>query len=138
MDQKFSEFSELIESDKSMKHDLGSIAPVLLRDMVASYTRDSSFEPLYCYDKYFYRPQRSLGKVIFSQASVILSTGGGGVCVARGGHEWLWGMCVWGVWGGGVVCMVGGHACVAGGCAWPGGVRGWGCMAGGMCGRGHA
>ena len=28
---------------------------------------------------YFYRPQRSCGKVMFSQASVILSTGGGGV-----------------------------------------------------------
>ena len=40
---------------------------------------------------YFYRPQRSWGKVIFSQASVILSTVGGGLpsggfaCSRRGG-----------------------------------------------------
>ena len=38
---------------------------------------------------YFYRPQRSWGKVIFSQASVILSTGmgacSGGVCLLQGG-----------------------------------------------------
>ena len=57
----------------------------------------------------FYRPQRSWGKAIFSQASVILSTGGacmaGGTCVARG-------------WG----------------CAWPGGIHGWGAVHG----RGHA
>ena len=33
-------------------------------------------EPFYCNDKYFYRPQHSCGKIIFSQASVILSTGG--------------------------------------------------------------
>ena len=52
-----------------------------------------------------YRPQRSWGKVIFSQASVILSTGGGGggvrgrggmrgsgVCMARG-YTWQGGMC---------------------------------------------
>ena len=35
-----------------------------------------------CFDKSnvvnYYRPKRSWGKVIFSQASVILSTGGGG------------------------------------------------------------
>ena len=40
---------------------------------------------------FFYRPQRSCGKVMFSQASVILFTGGGrawqGACVAGG--------CVW-------------------------------------------
>ena len=42
----------------------------------------------------FYRPQRSYGRVIFSQASVILFTGGmhgRGVCVA-GGHAWQGGM----------------------------------------------
>ena len=48
---------------------------------------------------HFYRPQQSWGKVIFSQASVILSTGGvcsrglsaprGGVCV------WFGGVCAW-------------------------------------------
>ena len=36
---------------------------------------------------YYHRPQRSWGKVIFSQASVILSTGGcGGAC--SGGGAW--------------------------------------------------
>ena len=49
----------------------------------------------------FYRPQRSWGKVIFSQVSVILSTGGGhawpGACVTGGGmhgggHAWQGGM----------------------------------------------
>ena len=72
-----------------------------------------------------YRPQRSWGKVIFSQASVILSTGG---------RAWLWG----GVWG--VVARE--HAWLPGGCIIPGGlcivVGGMhgcgGCMvAGGLC-----
>ena len=74
----------------------------------------------------FYRPQRSWGKVIFSQAFVILSTGGGGVVcgcrgacvVARGcmvarGGAWLpGGMCgCGGVHGcGGACVVVGGHA----------------------------
>ena len=51
-----------------------------------------------------YRPQRSCSKVMFSQASVILFTGGG-------------------VRGGGVH---GRRACVAGGCAWQGGMHGRG------------
>ena len=47
---------------------------------------------------YYYRPQRSWGKVIFSQASVILSTGGlrgyqGGIRGCQG-CAWLLGMCV--------------------------------------------
>ena len=87
----------------------------------------------------FYRPQRSWGKVIFSQVSVTLSTGVGvcgcrGGCVVAGGHVWLLGGHAWllggmhGCWG---VCMVAGGvhgcrgACVAvegmhgcGGCAW--------------------
>ena len=61
----------------------------------------------------YYRPQRSWGKVIFSQASVILSTGGG-VCVAGGGGvRGRGGMHGWGVWQGGCtwqeegVCMAG-------------------------------
>ena len=72
-----------------------------------------------------YRPQRSWGKAIFSQASVILSTGG---------HAWLLG----GVHGCGRACVVAGggmHGCwgvyvVAGGCvayrecAWLWGMRG--------------
>ena len=71
-----------------------------------------------------YRPQHSCGKVMFSQVSVILFTGGG-MC---GGGCARWGACVaGGVWGR--------LACVAGG----GGMHGRGpCMAGGMCDRGHA
>ena len=86
-----------------------------------------------------YRPQRSWGKVIFSQASVILSTQGGvhgcwGACMVSRGHAWLLG----GMHGCGGVCGLGGGMC---GC--PGGMCGcqgacmvaWGaCMvAGGMC-----
>ena len=57
-----------------------------------------------------YRPQRSWGKVIFSQASVILSTGGMRGCW---GCAWLWeGMC--GCWGGMHGCQ--GVYVVAGGC----------------------
>ena len=61
---------------------------------------------------YFYCPQLSWGKVILSQASVILSTEG--VCMVA------WGCVVGGVHGcGGYV--VGGRACVAGGRhAWQG------------------
>ena len=77
------------------------------------------------------RPQRSCGKVIFLQASVILFT-----CE---GHAWG---CAW--W---MACMVG--VCMAGGHVWwrtcmAGGVHGkghvwWGvCMAGDMHGGGHA
>ena len=56
------------------------------------------FRPLY-----FYRPHRSWGKVIFSQASVILSTGG--ACVVAGGGRGHWGACV----------VAGGHAWLPGG-----------------------
>ena len=77
----------------------------------------------------FYRLQRSWGKVIFSQASVILLTGGcaipawiaGGIpaCLAAG----LWGVCSWGV-------SVPGSVCSGGVCSWgsaPGGSapEGW-------------
>ena len=37
------------------------------------------YGPLYALSSYSYRPQRSSGKVIFSQACVILFTGGGGL-----------------------------------------------------------
>ena len=61
---------------------------------------------------YSYRPQRSCDKVMFSQASVILFTGGGNVC----GRERGWGR----VWQG-----VGGHVWQGGmddrGCVWQGG-----------------
>ena len=84
--------------------------------------------------KHFYRPHRSWGKVIFSQACVILFTGGtcvaGGVrgrgCVARG-PAWP-GACMAGGW-----CMAGRRVWLAGGgvwlggCAWPRGA----CMASG-------
>ena len=55
-----------------------------------------------CSFLYIYRPQRSWGKVIFSQASVILSTAGGSW--SRGGGAWSWvgwgGAWSWGVPGG--------------------------------------
>ena len=65
----------------------------------------------------YYRQQRSWGKVIFSQASVILSTGGG-ACVAGGrGMLGRGGVCGRGV------CMVGGVRARERGCAWQGGLR---------------
>ena len=69
------------------------------------------------------RPQRSWGKVIFSEASIKNSVywGGGGW---GGVGAWQGGMC------GRLVSMVGGHA-------WQGGVHGRGaCMAGGVHGGG--
>ena len=42
------------------------------------FDRISNFNSFKC----FYRPQRSWAKVMFLQASVILSTGGGGVCLS--------------------------------------------------------
>ena len=99
---------------------------------------DRRFKPNISVRINIYRPQRSWGKVIFSQASVILLTGGGGSC-GRG------------------ACVA--EGCVhGGGCAWQGGVHGrggvhgeggmhgegavawqrWGCMAGGVHSRGCA
>ena len=89
---------------------------------------------------YFYRPQRSWGKVIFSEACVKNSVHSGGVC---GRGVCIVGVCMvgWHAWWG--VCMAGGvhgrgHACVAGEHAWWGkGMFGrWACVAGGMYGRG--
>ena len=89
----------------------------------------------------YYRPQRSWGKVIFSQACVILFTGGGacvagGVCCGRG-HAWLGGHAWQGVCMAGGACVAGGvhgwGACMAGGHAWQGSLHGGGCMAGGHC-----
>ena len=101
----------------------------------------------------------SCGKVMFSQASVILSTEGGhawgGACVVggcvAGGHAWRGGMCGRGVCmargvhgnGGGMcgreACVAGEGACMAGGVhsrgAWMVGNMHGG-VAGGMCGRG--
>ena len=67
---------------------------------------------------YYYRPQRSWGKVLFSQVSVILFRGG--VC----GRGTCMGVCV-----AGGVCGREGHA-------WKGHVWWGACMAGGVCGRG--
>ena len=61
----------------------GAVGSILVSD-----TRDSRFELFYRDDKYFYRSQRSWGMVIFSQASVILSTGG---VPAHVGGAWSWG-----------------------------------------------
>ena len=71
-----------------------------------------------------YRPQRSCGKIIFSEACVKNSVHrvGGGMCDVAGGG------CVWQG-----VCVEGG--CMAGRHAWCGGGA---CMAGGVHGRGHA
>ena len=66
-----------------------------------------------------YRPQRSWGKVIFSQASVILSTGRGacgGVCVVAGGMHGCQGV-RGGVRGGGG-CAWWGHASLLAGRVW--------------------
>ena len=75
---------------------------------------------------YFYRQQRSWGKVIFSQASMILSTGRGGLlpggCPVRGN------VClVWGVPAPGGVCLLPGGACSGGWVlgAWPWGGAWW-------------
>ena len=73
---------------------------------------------------YIYRPQRSCGKVMFSQVFVILFTGVGHV--GGGGHSWQRG-CVWQG-----ACMARGRhawrggACMARGQAWQGGVYGEG------------
>ena len=48
--------------------------------ILVSDRRGGRFEYFYHNDKYFYRPQRSWAKVMFLQASVILSTGG--VCLS--------------------------------------------------------
>ena len=74
-----------------------------------------------------YRPQRSTGKILFSQASVILSTGGrGGECAWPGGGAWLGGF---GMHGKGA-CMVGGHV-------WQGCMCGIGHVWLGACVEGH-
>ena len=67
---------------------------------------------------FYYSPQRSCGKAMFSQASMILFTAG---MYMAGGHAWQ---------GGG---MHSGGTCIAGGHAWQGV-----CMAGGVHGRGCA
>ena len=74
----------------------------------------------------YYRPQRNWDKVIYPQASVILSTGG--VCMLAGGrgHAWLRGG-MSGCWG--CAWLLEGML-VAGGCVWLLGVRG--CGGGGM------
>ena len=61
MEQEFTEFSEFRESDKSLKHELGSfprscLSPVSFwccGSMLVSYTKGCRFEPFYCNDKYF-------------------------------------------------------------------------------------
>ena len=60
---------------------------------------------------YYYRPQRSCGKVMFLHVSVILFTGVGGACMV-GGHVWQG------------VCMAGGCVAKGGGMHGTGGMRG--------------
>ena len=121
------------------------------KDGVRQQTSRRVFDPLH------YRPQRSCGKVMFSQTSVILFTEGACVVGVRGrghawqgGHAWqvghVWqGACMAGDVHGRGACMAGEGGMHAGGAYMAGGVHGrghaWqgGCMAGGMHGRGtHA
>ena len=75
---------------------------------------------------HFYHPQRSWGKVIFSQASVILLTGGGAIpaCLAAGRQGVAWSQQDL-FRGGGVVSAPGG---------WVPGLEGRACSWGGGCG----
>ena len=75
---------------------------------------------------YYYRPQRSWGKVIFSEACVNNSVhrGGmhgctrGGVHGCTGGHVWFYSGCVHGFNGGACVVLFGGCVVLFGGHAW--------------------
>ena len=112
-------------------------------------TQNSTLLGVFSPWSYFYRPQRSWDKVIFSEACVknsVHGRGGGmrgrGRAGVHGGGGHAQGGCVVGghVWQG-RVCMAGGHVC-CGGCVCGGGHAWqeghvWGaCMARGMCGRG--
>ena len=84
----------------------------------------------------YYRPQRSWGKVIFSETCVKNSVHRGGMH-GKGGHAWPRGACQGGMHGMGA-CMAGG---VCGeGHVWQGGHACWGCAWQGVCmaGGGHA
>ena len=82
---------------------------------------------------YYYRPQRSCGKVMFfTRICHCVHRGGGGACMV-GGHVWQGVRCGWqGVHGGGGIrgrgTCGGGHVwqgvCMAGGCVAKGGMRG--------------
>ena len=90
---------------------------------------------------FHYRPQRSWGKVISLQASVILSTGGclllGGLVPggALSGGAWSSGVCSQGVPGLGGACSRGGVPGPGGGvCSWRGACSwGGGAWFGGVC-----
>ena len=88
--------------------------------------------------RYFYRPQRSWGKVIFSQASVILLRGRGCACsgcLRREGGGCLLGRvsAPGGVCSGGGVSALGGRVSAPGRCLVLGGVWSWGSGLGGVC-----
>ena len=56
MEQEFTEFSEFRESDKSPKHELGSIVLLVLwyhPGLLHKRWLGGKFEPFYCNDKYF-------------------------------------------------------------------------------------
>ena len=61
MEQKFSEFNEFSQSDKSLKRELGSMKRSLLSHLsywhsssiLVSTTRGGRLEPFYCNVKYF-------------------------------------------------------------------------------------
>ena len=73
---------------------------------------------------FYYRPQLSRGKVIFSQASVILSRGG--VC-SRGG-VWFKGVCLVGGVSDPGGCLISGGCLLPGWCLLLGGVCSGGCL----------
>ena len=86
--------------------------------MIILSARDNPSSPLMGKFFNFYRPQRSWGKIIFSEACVKNSVHGvGGRCgrgaCMMGGHVWQG------------ACMAGGLCVCGGGHAWQGGV----CMA---------
>ena len=118
---------------------LRAITRVLQTDILLKAFSNASVQSKIYMD--FYRLQRGWGKVIFSEASVILSTRGGcawpGLCMARG-HVWPGGcMHSWGACMAGGTCMAEGRGMHGGGCM-HGRVHAWqgACVAGGMHGRG--
>ena len=128
----------------------GWMLSILLKDtgiariyLQLNFTINVSYKPTTKISGNFYRPQRSWGKVIFSEACVKNSVhGGGGGEHGRG--AWVAGDIHGG--SGRRACVVGG---MHGGHAWQGGVCGrgdvhgrgacmvWTYVEGGVCGRGH-
>ena len=107
---------------------------------VTKFSSSPKFRPISFYigEKNFYRPQRSCGKVMFSQVCAKNSVYERGACMAGGmcgrGHAWQEGHVWWCGMHGRGACVTVGHAWSGGFCVW----QGEACMAGGVCGRGCA